>query len=104
MVIATGYRNRRSAAGAGLLLSGLLPQGESFDLFKKRKIRLIAFALNTMNIPFSFTFRMKTETVGQQSRWIEAQESGQLPNAGVNLMRQRRPVSNSIFRLAAPTS
>ena len=80
---------------------GLLPQGESFDLFKKKEIRLIVFVLNTTNIRFSFTFRMKTDKVGQQSRWIEPQGSGQLPNAGVNWMRLRRPVSNSIFKLLA---
>ena len=97
MVIATSYRNRRSAARAGLLLLGLLQQGESFEVFKKKGIQLIVFGLNTTNIRFSFTFRMKTETVGQQSHWIEPRGSGQLPNANVNLMRQRRPVSNSIF-------
>ena len=68
--------NRRSVARAGLLLLGPLQQGESFDVFKKKEIRLIVFVLNTTNIRFSFTFRMKTETVGQQSRWIEPQGSG----------------------------
>jgi hypothetical protein len=98
MVIATRYRNRRSVAGDGLHLLGLLLQGESFDLFKKKEIRLIVFVSNTTNIRFSFTFRMTTGKVGQQSRWIEPQGNGQLPNADVNLMRQRRPVSNSMSK------
>ena len=101
MVIATRYRNRRSAAGAGPLLWGLLLLGESFEVFKKKTIRLIVCGLNTTNIRFSFTFLMKMEMGGQQSRWTEPQGSGQSPNAGVSLMRQWRPVSYSIFKLPA---
>jgi hypothetical protein len=43
MVIATRYRSRRSVARAGLLLLGLLEQGESFEVFKKKEIRLTVF-------------------------------------------------------------
>ncbi len=50
MVIATRYRNRRSVARAGLLLLGLRQQGESFEVFKKKEIRLIVFVSNTTNI------------------------------------------------------
>ncbi|MFN2513112.1 MAG: hypothetical protein ABR568_17025 [Pyrinomonadaceae bacterium] len=42
MVIATRYQNLRSVARAGLLLLGLL-RGESFEVFKKKEIRLIVF-------------------------------------------------------------
>src|SRR5687767_8745782 len=101
MVIATRYRNRRSAAGAGPLLWRLLLQGESFEVFKKKTIRLIVCGLNTTNIRFSFTFRMKMEMGGQQSRWTEPHGSGQSPNAVVSLMRQWRPVSYCIFKLPA---
>lgn len=66
----------------------LLLQGESFEVFKKKTIPLIVSGLNTTNIRFSFTFRMKMEMGGQQSRWTEPQGSGQSPNADVSLMRQ----------------
>jgi hypothetical protein len=82
-------------------LWGLLLQGESFEVFKKKTIRLIVCGLNTTNIRFSFTFRMKMEMGGQQSRWTEPQGSGQSPNAGVSWMRQWRRVSYSIFKLPA---
>ena len=98
MVIATRYRNRRSAAGTGPLLSGVLRKGESFEVFKKKTIRLIVCGLNTTSIRFSSTCRMKMEMDGQQSRWIEPHGSGQSPNAGVSLMQPWPPVSYCIFK------
>ena len=98
MVIATRYRSRRSAARVGLLSLELRQQGEWFEVFKKKRIRLIVFVWSTTNIRFSFTFRMKTETVGPQSRWIEPPGSGQSRNADVNLTPPWQPVSNSTFK------
>jgi hypothetical protein len=46
-----GYENRRSVARAGLLLLELLLPGESFEVFKKKKIRPIVFGLNTQTHP-----------------------------------------------------
>jgi len=104
MVTAKRYRNRRSAVGAGPLLWGLLLQDESFEVFKKKTIRLIVCGLNTTNIRFSFTFRMKMEMGGPQSRWTEPQGSGQSPNAAVSLMPQWQRVSFCISKLTPNVS
>jgi len=101
MVIAIRYRNRRNVAGAGPLLLELRLQGESFEVSRKKKIRLIVFESNTTIRRCSFTFPMTMDKVGQQSPSIKSPENGQLPNAVVNLMRQRRLMSTSIFNWAA---